>query len=1310
MFDTLPNLPAETTNSILISYSRDDRDTVIALYDKLQTCGFTLWRDLHNIEGGEPFWEEIKKGIDGCETVVLCMSMTALDSRFVQMEWQYARQQGKRVLPVVVDTVDFDKVPRWMGRIDWKDFRNGQPEQETVWASFIKTLNAPYDGRKVPFMADRLPEYFVQRPEEFENIVEALVDSNGAVAITAAVRGAGGFGKTTLALALCHDTRVRGAFDDGVLWVTLGENPTSADIDRYALDLCELITGDRPTVQTKEAIKTELTKAIGDRYLLLVIDDLWHKHNADIFLTDSPNSAVLITTRFDHTLPDGVGHTENVDAMKTSEAVALLTWGIENVTEDHREALEALTDRLGEWAVIVRLANATLRKRIGNRDSLDKALAWVDKALTRKGLTAFDDGDDAGRTNAVKATLEVSLDLLDDEQQSQFAQLAIFPEDAEIPFTTLEKLWDLDDFDTEDLTEALQDASLLQSYDLDKREIRLHDVIRQYLIDTHEGALQGWQAEFVENLAITPKFDLPDTYCWRNIAYHLIHADKADTLRDLLLTMDFLQAKLNHTDPNALIADCEMYLSPPDTVGIRHASSLPPTDGNDDTLDNRPIELLRHALQLSSHIITDHPTQLPVQLVARLLNHISQPAITTLLQAVQTHATPHLFPTAQTFDPASGALLRTLEGHVSVDSVTLSGRFAVSQSSSDFTWKVWDWQSGELIHTLEGHLGIVSSLSGEFAVSNSLYTLQVWNWQSGELIHTLEGHTDWIQSVSLSNDFAVSASRDNTLKVWNWTTGKPIHTLAGHTDTVWHVSLLGDFAVSASGDSTLKVWNWTTGELLHTLVGHTDTISYVSLLGDFAVSASGDSTLKVWNWTTGELLHTLVGHTDTISYVSLLGDFAVSASGDSTLKVWNWTTGELLHTLKGHRSYVKSVLLRDKFAVSASGDSTLKVWNWTTGEFLYTLEGHTSYINSVSLTDEFAVSASDDGTLKIWNWRKGESNIYRSGEKHTLKGHTGYVNFISMADEFAVSASDDGTLKIWNWATGELLRTLKGHTHPINSVSLTDEFAVSASSDETLKVWNWRSGKLIHTIEGHLFSVRSVSLSGEFAVSTSGENTLKVWNWQTGELIWTLDGHLSYIYSVSLLDEFIVSTHSDNTLKVWNWQTGELLRTLKGHLSHVNSVSLSGEFAVSGSYDNTIKVWKWKTGELIRTLEGHTSYVNSVPLAGNFAVSASSDNTIKVWNWQTGELLRTLEGHTGHINSVSLLGEVAVSGSSDHTLKVWNWQTGELITTFYADSSQYTVAIAPNFECIVSGGRSGQVHFLRPNAALMRILRGDDDT
>lgn len=73
-----------------------------------------------------------------------------------------------------------------------------------------------------------------------------FLDARGEpVAITAALRGAGGYGKTALATALCHDSTIQDAFSDGILRITLGEKPENL-VGRIA-DLVETLTG-VPTV------------------------------------------------------------------------------------------------------------------------------------------------------------------------------------------------------------------------------------------------------------------------------------------------------------------------------------------------------------------------------------------------------------------------------------------------------------------------------------------------------------------------------------------------------------------------------------------------------------------------------------------------------------------------------------------------------------------------------------------------------------------------------------------------------------------------------------------------------------------------------------------------------------------------------------------------------------------------------------------------------------------------------------------------------------------------------------------------------
>src|SRR5262249_42576524 len=77
------------------------------------------------------------------------------------------------------------------------------------------------------FQARDLPKGYVPRPNVFDQIKSQLLSghSDQTTAITTALRGAGGFGKTTLALALCHDGEIQAAFPDGILWIELGEHP-----------------------------------------------------------------------------------------------------------------------------------------------------------------------------------------------------------------------------------------------------------------------------------------------------------------------------------------------------------------------------------------------------------------------------------------------------------------------------------------------------------------------------------------------------------------------------------------------------------------------------------------------------------------------------------------------------------------------------------------------------------------------------------------------------------------------------------------------------------------------------------------------------------------------------------------------------------------------------------------------------------------------------------------------------------------------------------------------------------------------------
>lgn len=183
---------------------------------------------------------------------------------------------------------------------------------------------ASHPDRPAPFMAPPLSPSFVPRSQLAERLLSALTaEPAHAVGLTTALRGAGGFGKTTMATWLCHQSEIRDRFPDGVLWVDLGEDLTTHDLTGRIADLCDRLSGERPAYTHPSAAGDYLGVLLGDRRMLVVIDDLWNPRDLSPFLRGGPSCVRLITTRNARALPDEVDAVV-VDAMTPAETAALL--------------------------------------------------------------------------------------------------------------------------------------------------------------------------------------------------------------------------------------------------------------------------------------------------------------------------------------------------------------------------------------------------------------------------------------------------------------------------------------------------------------------------------------------------------------------------------------------------------------------------------------------------------------------------------------------------------------------------------------------------------------------------------------------------------------------------------------------------------------------------------------------------------------------------------------------------------------------------------------------------------------------------
>jgi hypothetical protein len=234
-----------------------------------------------------------------------------------------------------------------------------------------------------------------------------------------------------------------------------------------------------PAFETVDGAGTALRNLLAGLRVLLVIDDAWSSLDVNPLKGLDGGSALLITTRVAHVLPEK-STSVSVDSMTSPEAVELLGLGLPNNGLPPRE-IKGLATRLGEWALLLRLVNGTLKNLVKRGLSVQEAIQRANGDLDAEGFSAFDQNDPDSRHAAAARVLLGNVKYLSEADRNLFFELAIFPEDEDIPLSVLSRYWSLSPSRIRKLFGKLNDLSLLRELDPKEESIRLHDVTRKIL-------------------------------------------------------------------------------------------------------------------------------------------------------------------------------------------------------------------------------------------------------------------------------------------------------------------------------------------------------------------------------------------------------------------------------------------------------------------------------------------------------------------------------------------------------------------------------------------------------------------------------------------------------------------------------------------------------------------------------------------------------------------------------------------------------------------------------------------------------------
>lgn len=1268
-----------------ISYARADGEAfATALRKRLQAeqPELTLWQDRNELEGGIGWWKQIADALEQVEILIMVMTPAVIESVIARKEWRYARQQGVRICPVIGSDprqFEFSRLPSWMRKVHCYDL-------EREWDTFVGYLvTAPRQSR-VPFMAPDQRGDFIDRPSEYQALLSLLMDRArvNPVAMTTALQGAGGFGKTTLAAAACHDDDVIAAYDDGILWVTLGERPA---IQQELTKLYAALTGERPAFVDADDASIELAARLEDKNCLIVLDDVWDANDVRPFLRGGRQCSRLITTRRLQVITGTGASQVLVDEMTEDESVAMLVSRLSS-TPASMAPFRQLAKRLGEWPLLLRLAASQLRERIERGDSLDGALAFVNRALDRRGAVAFDRASATVRDAAVSTTVGSSLALLGPEDRVRAIELSIFAEARNIPLSAAAALWDLDDFDTEELVQRLDDASLVE-FDLKTGQLRMHDVLRSHL------RAQLADETSVHRRLVTSRWSdpyaLPDDFAWRWIGWHLVQAGRIDRLHELLLDFGWLTAKLRRSDVQTLIRD------------FGFAGSA------------QPYVTVTDALRLAAYNVDRDPDQLLVQMRGRLERGQS-PALDRLLDsAVSAGMTPRIVFGYPSLTHPGGALTRIIKGHADpVETIEIApdGRFALS-GAADWKLKLWDIETWRMVRSFEGHAGTVHAAAFAYGGRH-----------------------------------LVSGSQDRTLRVWDVETGRCRSVLRGHHEPVRGVAvaLTREMAASVAEDGTVRLWDLAQGQSKRLFKGDFHQLRGIAFTPDdrHVIFGAGDGTLRMLSVDSGQETAVFEGHTAMVNAVAIAPDgcTALSASDDGTLRLWDVATRRSRMTLRGHQGSIGCVAFDARLvrAVSGGADKTLRLWNLQSGEQSDMFEGHAGTVRAVALLEGGmqAVSGSADRTLCCWR-------LDGSAATTAFQRQTGAVSMLGISQDgrAALSGSSRGALAMWKLGAAAGFRALDGHSHAVQAVRMTADgkHALTASRDHTLCLWNLEDGRAVHILLGHWDGVSDavITPSGNRAASISADRTIRVWDLERGIPLRVLIGsetlrRLDYLRQRGLVSDTDATLVVDNTtlpvnrgarlaissdgtrvvfadgstIAVWHTDTGHVMAVTLDDFDTVElAIDADAHLAVVGSMLGTLCVVDLDAGQVVHTLDprrgmARTSRLLDIVIdeSGRQAVTASRDGTFHFWNLSSGTETASFDGGVASADAVAIAPDTRFAYSvAGDTLMPIDLRSQAQLQRVSLDHNITALAVSAEGTHLAVGDESGRVHFLSLEAA-----------
>ena len=1291
---------------VFISYSRRNKNFAERIARDLDDAGLDVWVDFRQIQGGEPWQEEIFRGIERADFIVACLSPPAVQSVWVKKEILTAREQGKLIIPVMVvralDELRADEELIWLTDIHIINFEKGYEE------TFPELLEALPGRRAIGaydlFDPENIPnpfkglQSFQQTDADFFFGRETLIDKALNRLQTTrflGVVGASGSGKSSLVRAGIIPKLRKGALDGSEKWLMAIFKPGNKPIESLAKRILPVIPEEHQetynlntlmaTFRQPERVIDLMEQIWADRTeqtrILIVIDqfeEVFTRASEServpflktmLVAATSPKSRakIIITMRADFfgnlsRYPELAELFEQRNLLIVTE---MTTANLLRVIEGPAKAVglqyeHGLVDRILEDVQSepgsLPLLQYALSQLYEQRDGVNltnaayDAIGGVQQALARHAENIFSELPPLQQD----LTRRILLRLVEVNDVGEATRRRV-PRD-ELQFR------DVPDGDVDRIVDLLTSAEsrlLIASREITSSEQEIEPVT--WLEVSHEALIREWERfktwvnASLENLQYNSEL-LKSAHDWQESGQ-----DSAYLLVGKRLNR--AEIWIETTDANPL------------QQAFIEASLQSQEEREERQREQQERELALQ--QTSARRLRGIVALLIVGIVIAGIGIIAMIQTNTALQQ-----------TTNELEEQSIALEQALSESQSL-AVSASADRALDDNDGDLAIAL----ALEAVRVPNPPVQAVNNVQQIVLAPGTHRAMTVDNG-------------DEIVSVALNPDSSilVTGMESGVLIVWDVANASEIQRFNAHDDTVndlaFSVDGLWMLSASDGDENNLLLWSTPDWRMISPLVGHTDSVNSVAFTSNlqFALSGGEDRQFIMWDLSTYEMAFQST-HLTAVNAVAGSpnpdNDFVASGSRDGEIQIRSVSPGAIGDVLDiaidvkldTFDSRITGLAFSpDGLKIGAGfGNGGLGIWETVTGELDIDFESIGSAITAVGFLfgDEEIVASARDGSIRAWD-------TFAGIQLRNFIRESAVLDITTVIDTSRVATVTESEIRVWDFAGSEELVVYTGHENVVTAAEFSpdEKFIVSGSLDDSLILWDTETGDPVQFFDGHTGSIADVDFlpDGTQIISASVDRTLILWDVESGKILRIYEGHTGNISSLDVSPDGtqVLSGGFDSQMILWNVATGDIIRRFNGHSDTVLSVVFSpdGTRALSGSFDNSIILWDVTTGDILRTLTGHSDSVTAVGFNddGTLAVSGASDNTVRIWDLASGQEIRRLEGHDRGVNDVTFVPntDTVLSTSSDGTLRLWDIRAGAELHSYTVENNiGRAVAIRP---------------------------------